>query len=422
MEIFLFAAYLLLFTWCIPKIRFFSNSGLSGFQLAALFLLKVGMGVLYGWIAWYSGGSPGNTDTWVLHTESLKETKNLLTTPRQYITSFFHDGYGTSFRSFFASSASYWNNLKNNTYVRIESVFNCFSFGSYFINIIFYTFFVFFGVVALYRVMQHHVGGSRLLLIIGCFLAPSFLYWTSGLHKDGLTYLALSTIIYIFYFHITSKKPLQGYLLLLGAFLLLFALRNHILLLLFPALLCWILARRFPSRRVLVFTGVYSLGLAFFFLAKYLHPALDFPAIVASKQASFLELTGGQSSVPVPPLQPDLAGFIRQFPQAAGIAFFRPFIMDLKKMLIIPAFLEMMLTWICILLFLIVPRQKRSFRPFSLFLLVFTISTLLMIGYTVNNLGAMVRYRSILFPLFLPVILAGIHWQRLLKKTNTKIK
>lgn len=420
MEIFLFAAYLLLFTWCIPKIRFFSNSGLSGFQLAALFLLKVSIGLLYGWISWYAGSTPGNTDTWMLHTESLKETKILLTYPRQYITSFFYDGSGTGFENFFTSGASYWNNLKNNTYIRIESVFNCFSFGSYFVNIIFYTFWVFFGVIALYRVMQHHLGGSRLLLITGCFLAPSFLYWTSGLHKDGLTFLALSTVIYIFYFRVTSKKPIQGYLLLLGAFLLLFALRNHVLLVLLPALLCWVLARRFPARRVLVFTSVYSLGLILFFSAKYLHPALNFPAIVAGKQEAFRALTGGQSSIPVPTLQPDVAGFIRQFPQAAGMVLFRPFITDIKKALIIPAFLEVLLTWVCLLLFLAFPRKKRNFRPFSLFLLAFTVSVLFMIGYTVNNLGAVVRYRSILFPLFLPVILTGIHWERLLKKRILK--
>ncbi|MCF3111798.1 hypothetical protein LL912_23625 [Niabella sp. CC-SYL272] len=416
MEIFLFAAYLLLFTWCIPKIRFFSNSGLSGFQLAVLFLLKVVAGVIYGWINWRAGGISGSTDTWMLHIESLKETKTLLTYPRQYLVSFFYDGSGTGFENFFTSSASYWNNLKNNTYIRIESVFNCFSFGSYFVNVIFYSFCVFFGVVALYRVMRHHLSGSQLLLITGCFLAPSFLYWTSGLHKDGLTFLALSTIIYIFYFRITSKKPAQGFLLLLGALLLLFALRNHVLLVLLPALLCWVLARRLPARRVLIFAGVYSLGLIFFFSAKYLHPALDFPAIVAGKQGAFRALTGGQSSLTVDPLQPDVTGFIRQLPQAAGIVLFRPLITDIKKVLVFPAFLEVLLTWSCILLFLIIPRQKRSFSPFSLFLLAFTVSALLMIGYTVNNLGAVVRYRSILFPLFLPVILTGIRWEHFIKK------
>jgi len=36
-----------------------------------------------------------------------------------------------------------------------------------------------------------------------------------------------------------------------------------------------------------------------------------------------------------------------------------------------------------------------------------------MIGYTVNNLGAIVRYRSIVFPLLLVPMAAKIDWERL---------
>lgn len=416
MEIFLFGIYLLLFSWCITQIRFFRNSGLSRFQLVALFLLKAGMGIAYGWISWYSDLGPGKTDTWVLHAESLKETKILLSDPVQYITSFFYNPYTNSFKSLFASSASYWNNLKNNSYIRIESVFNCFSFGSYFINIIFYTFLTYFGVVALYRVMRHHLEGSGLLLIIACFLVPSFFYWTSGLHKDGLTFLALSTVIYILYFRKTRSKPVTSYLLLFAALLLLFALRNHVLLVLLPALACWMLARRFPLRRVWLFAGIYSLGILVFFTAKYLHPSLDFPAIVASKQEAFLNLSGGQSAIPVHRLRPDITGFVQQLPQSASLVLFRPLVSDIKKAIVFPAFLEIVLIWICILFFLLFPKRRHTFRPFSLFLLAFTISVVLMIGYTVNNLGAIVRYRSILFPLFFPPVLMGIHWKQLLKR------
>ncbi|MBZ4190602.1 hypothetical protein [Niabella beijingensis] len=419
MEVVLFAVYLLLFCWCVTATRFFRNSGLSRFQLMVLFLLKVAMGVAYGWINWFDGAQPGQTDTWALHAESLKETKILLTSPVRAITSFFYNPYTNSFGSLFASSDSYWNNLKNNTYIRIESLFNCFSFGSYFINIIFYSFLTFFGVVAVYRVMRHHLQGSRLLLLIGCFLVPSFLYWTSGLHKDGLTFLALGTIIYILYFRTGKRRPVASYLLLPAALLLLFALRNHILLVLLPALICWILATRFPRQRLWIFAAVYLLGGVFFFTAKYLWPALDFPAIVLSKQEAFNH-TGGGSSLTVSRLRPDFAGFMQQLPGAISRSAFRPFVSDLKKPVIYPAFIELLLTGCCILLFLFFPRKK-TFRPFSLFLLVFAFSILLMIGYTVNNLSAVVRYRSILFPLILPPVLLGTDWKKLARKLNIKI-
>ncbi|SDC02233.1 hypothetical protein [Niabella drilacis] len=421
MEVFLFISYLLLFSWCILHTRFFRNSGLSRFQLVALFLLKVGIGVAYGWINWYSGPGPGKTDTWVLYAQSLKETQTLLTSPVRYISSFFYNPYTNSFGSLFASSSSYWNNLKDNTFIRIESVFNCFSFGSYFVNIIFYNFLVYFGVIALYRVMREHLGGNRLLLIVTCLLVPSFLYWTSGLHKDGLTFLTLSTVIYIIYFRKTRSRPLKSYLLLLAALLLLFALRNHVLLVFLPALAAWMLAQRFPLQRVWLFAGIYSLGFLFFFTAKYLHPSLDFPAIVAGKQDAFLRHIGGTSTVQVQRLRPDITGFVQQLPQAAGIVLFRPFVLDIKKAIVVPAFLEVMLIWTGVLLLLFFPKRKPMYRPFSLFLVAFTVSMVLMIGYSVNNLGAIVRYRSILFPLIVPPVIMGICWGRVLRKINIKI-
>ena len=421
MEVVLFAVYLLLFSWCITQIRFFKNSGLTQFQLVLLFILKVGVGVAYGWINWFSDLGPGKTDTWVLHAESLKETQILLTNPIQYVASFFYNPYTNSFGSLFASSASYWNNLKNNSYIRIESVFNCFSFGSYFINIIFYSFLTYFGVVAFYRVMRQHLDSNNLLLILACFLVPSFLYWTSGLHKDGLTFLALSTIIYITYFRTARRHPVKSYLLLFTAVLLLFALRNHVLLVLLPALICWVLARRFPLRRTVLFAGIYGFGIFFFFTARYLHPSLDFPAIVAQKQKAFLGHKSGGSTVTVHQLRPDATGFAQQLPQSAALVLFRPFATDVNKTIVLPAFVEVLLTWCCILLFLIFPVRKPRLRPFSLFLIAFTISMALMIGYTVNNLSAVVRYRAILFPLFIPPVLMGTDWKRIAQKINIKI-
>ncbi|MGJ7032170.1 hypothetical protein [Niabella hirudinis] len=422
MEIFLFIVYLILFSWCITQTRFFKNSGLTRLQLVLLFILKVGAGLVYGWINWYSGPGPGQTDTWALHAESLKETQILLTSPVRYITSFFYNPYTSSFGSLFASDASYWNNLKDNSFIRLESIFNCFSFGSYFINIIFYNFLVYFGAVALYRTMRRHLGEGGLLLIAGCLMVPSFLYWSSGLHKDGLTFLALSTVIYITYFRTTLRSPVKSYLLLLVALLLLFVLRNHVLLVFLPALAAWMLARRFPAHQAGLFAGLYCLAILFFFTAKYLHPALDFPAIVVSKQNAFLHLTGGSTSIPVRPLRPDIGGFARQLPQAAGIVLFRPFLSDVKKIILLPAFLEVALTWICVLLLLIFPKQKTVRCPFSLFLAAFIISMVLMIGFSVNNLGAIVRYRSILFPLFIPPLIMNIHWERIFEKMNIKIK
>lgn len=420
LEIILFSAYLILFAWAITQTKFFSRSGLSNFQLVVLFLFKVATGVLYGWLNWNQGANPGTTDTWVLHKLSLKETEVLLRTPVKYISSFFYNPYENSFFSLFSSKDSYWNDLKSNSYIRIESIFNCFSLGSYFINIIFYSFITFFGVAGFYKVMRSHLKTEGALLIIACFMIPSFLYWTSGLHKDGLTFLALSTIIYITYFGSWRKRPAISISVFILSILLLFVLRNHVLLVLLPALFCWMLAKKFPQQRIAIFAFVYGLGVLAFFGLRYINPAFDFPAIVLDKQNAFINLTGGNSSVTVQKPEPTVTGFLKTLPQAIGISMFRPYWGDIKKLIIAPAFLEVILVWLCIVFYLLIPRQPKRFRPLSLFLLFFTISMLLMIGYSVNNLGAVVRYRSILLPLILAPALTNINWKRLCLKSNIK--
>jgi len=50
-------------------------------------------------------------------------------------------------------------------------------------------------------------------------LIPSFLYWTSGLHKEGLIFVGLSLMIYHFYFGFKEKKfPFYRILLILLGF------------------------------------------------------------------------------------------------------------------------------------------------------------------------------------------------------------
>ena len=64
MEHFIFAAYLVLFSWIVTRIKFFRNSGLTPAQLVIVFLLKVIAGIIYGWIGVYYGNLAQMVDTW----------------------------------------------------------------------------------------------------------------------------------------------------------------------------------------------------------------------------------------------------------------------------------------------------------------------------------------------------------------------
>ena len=66
----------------------------------------------------------------------------------------------------------------------------------YYINIIFYSFISMFGPIAIYRVMNDVYPAKKWQLLIAVFLIPSFLFWCSGIHKDGLIFSCTAVIVF----------------------------------------------------------------------------------------------------------------------------------------------------------------------------------------------------------------------------------
>src|SRR5690349_19223865 len=183
---FLFAAYLILFAWLITKVKFFTKAGFTNSQLIIIFLLKVMAGIFYGWIGIYYGQMAQMIDTWAYHVESLQEYKLLIAHPVDFFTSLFHSNYQDGYTNFLVSHNSWWNDVKRDFLIKVLAIFNLFSFGNYYVNVIYYSFLSLFGPIAIYRVMKDVFPAKKIPVLVTSFLVPSFLYWTSGLHKEGL--------------------------------------------------------------------------------------------------------------------------------------------------------------------------------------------------------------------------------------------
>ncbi|MBL0234565.1 MAG: hypothetical protein IPQ08_12980 [Chitinophagaceae bacterium] len=411
----LFILYLVAFSWLVTRIRFFSSSDLSRPQLVILFLLKVMAGIFYGWIGVYYGGLAQMQDTWSFHAGSIQEYHLLFTHPGEYFTNLFHNPYDKGMEKFFGANDSYWNDLKGNVLIKLFSLFNIFSFGYYYVNVIFYSFISLFGAVAIYKVMDHAFPGRKLVILLSTFLLPSFLYWSSGLHKEGLIFTGISLVIYSIYFsqldrRITWKRVLM---LFIGLVILL-AIRNFLLVIIIPALIAWTLAFFWPKKSLAIFAGVYLVFGIFFFTARYLVPSLDFPQAVVEKQQAFLKLQGGNSSLPITQLDPTAISFIRNSPEALNLSSIRPYPSDVKHILSLAAAIEIDGILILFLLFLLLHRGPwRSPNNLVYFCLFFSFSVLMAIGFSVNNLGAIVRYRSVVLPLLIIPMAASLDWKRL---------
>ena len=424
MEHLLFAGYLVLFAWLVTKTPFFKASGLTSFQLISIFLLKVMAGIFYGWVGVYYGNMAQMVDTWSFHYNSLAEAELFRRDPGHYFSGFFSDTYADGFGGFLGREKSWWDNLDLNLMLKLFGLFNVASFGHYYVNVIFYSFITLFGPVALYRVMRHVFPRKRLTLLLAVFFIPSFLYWTSGLHKEGLIFNGLALVVYTVFFGLNIKRWGWGRLLLLSVgFLLAFAMRSYVALLLVPAVITWSIAERTIWKPFVVFTACYILFSVIFFLAPRVSSGLAFPQAVVEKQRQFSGLTGN-SEVPTGKLEPTAGSFIRNAPQAISLSLMRPYLTDIRHLLSMAAALETTALLLLLLLWLGLNFQKLAHpTPFLLFCFFFGLSVLLIIGYTVNFLGAIVRYRSIVLPLLFVPVLAQLPWSNWLNRfTNIRNK
>jgi hypothetical protein len=165
---------------------------------------------------------------------------------------------------------------------------------------------------------------------------------------------------------------------------------------------------KYPKFSLKIFFGVNFLSLILFFTSKFLIATIDIPMYVAERQWEFIQLQG-KTMVQVPKLKPDFAGFVQNFPSAINMVFVHPYFGE-GGISYIPFSIETFLILIAILLGIgLIVFNKEKLPVFYMFCLNFSIFMMLIIGYTIPNVGAIVRYKSIAIPFliasFIPVFI-----------------
>lgn len=403
----------------MTRVGFFRRTELSSVQLVLLFLLKVAAGIFYAWLGLTYKNVAEASDTWSMHWQGVAEYHLLLRDPVEFFTGFLHSTYPDGYGNFFSTTDSWWNDVKLNAFLKFLGILNIFSFGYYYLNVIIYSFITFYGVTALYQVMKNVFPLQKIPVLIGCFLLPSFILWTSGVHKEGLIFLFVALIVFHLYFGLRDPRPrLYRWVVVIFSLLLILLLRNFMVMVLVPALIAWFASHKLRFRPVLVFLALYLVFVTLFFTAKYIHPSMDLPAVTADRQASFLNMRG-RAEVAVEKLEPTFQGFLTLLPQVIYVTVLSPSIWDIDDLQSLAASAETYLYLLLLLLLIFYHRKERNRdQAFILFCIFFGFSVLLMVGYTVNNLGAIVRYRSLALPFLLTPVLASLNWPRLGRLIN----
>ena len=411
----LFIFYLILFCWIITRLNFFTESGLGNRLLIILFLVRIGVSLVGSYFNLYYYPA---SDSISFHNDGIVEYHLLFSNPHEYFTNLFEDTYNNKYSGLLDTTNSFWNNTKSLIIIKMLSIFDIFSGRNYIINTLFYNFLVFFGVVALYKVFIKIFPTSFYLLIACVFLLPSALFFTSMIHRDGLTLLSLSMVIYHTFFMMKRRQFSWKRLVIILLFLLLlFLVRNFVFITLIPALISWIFATYKPKFAFVSFVGIYVMVTILFFCSGFISAKTDLPRYVSERQSAFVEISKlGASSINIQPLEPNFKSFLINAPQALNHALMRPYVTEINSFVYVPFALEIVLYELLFLIFIFFRKRKLTIDPLEYFCLFFAVTMFIVIGYTVPILGAIVRYRSIFFIFLLVPIFCHTDFKKLSAK------
>ncbi len=406
-------------SWLLTKIRFVKNAGLSGRVIIALFVCKVVAGLVAGWLTY----TEPDSDSWHYHYAGLEEHHLLFTNPREYFTNLFYTGYSHGYEGMLQVQNSYWNDLRDNLVIKLVSVLHIFSSGNYYVNVVLYNFIFFFGHIGLYRVFKEVYKVNSLLTAAVVFLLPSVLFYSSTLHKDGIVLALSGVVIFNMWQMLQANKMVAKRLAFITLSLAtIFFFRNFVAMAFVPASFAWWLSQLKKLSPVKTFCIVYIVTGILFFATPYISPSVNLPAYMVRRQADFLSIPKGNTTIQMDSLNTSPLSFAALAPKALQHSLLRPFITDMslsKKLL--PLALELIFYEGLALFFLFFRRKDFSFnQPFLLFGLFFGLSLCLIIGYIVPVIGAIVRYRSIYIPFILAPFVLGTAWGKM--ATFAKIK
>jgi hypothetical protein len=383
----------------IWKIPFLRKSGIRPGWLWILYVLHVLTGWVHNWIAYRY--FPEHGDIWNYFSLSFLYRHRLL-----------------SEFNLFLSDNSTWTYITHNGIVFIQMFLDLLSLDDMNINTLLFSFPVFLGNVALFRVFRRHFPDDTLAAASVVWL-PSVLFWTSCIYREGMLYMLLGFLFYhLDRLFVRSGRRPPYYAIAL--FLLIAYFRVAVAIILIPALLVWSgILRRLsrPGRRTLGATIIVVITLILSI------PAARVPLLrsITTEQASF-QVLEGHSRLPLSAFDGTLTSVWRAFPAAVRNGFFEPLPGSGGQPIYLAFSIELIIVWV-----IVIGASIRTFityratppdphptgppapSPFSSACLIFALTGMLTIGFFVPFAGTLVRYRSIYLPFLLTPTLHTLH-------------
>ena len=384
--------------------------------LFAKFLGAIALGFIYQF--YYDGG-----DTFSYHTNgSIWIWKAFMDSPLTGIDLLFQtagDYNGQTFN--YSSHIWFFRDPKSMMVVKIASVFDLFTYGTYSATALFFAIFSFSGSWALFTVLQKLYPSKTRLLAIAILFIPSVVFWGSGILKDSITLGALCWMSYALFRLTIFKKFTLANLLLLGSMAwIIYTIKIYILLCFMASTALFLYLQYIGEikNRLLKLLAIPALLLIFsgggyYAINKIAEEdsryALDKIAETAMITAYDIRYGwgarhGDNSGYTLGELDGTFASLLRLAPEGVVVTLFRPWPWEIKNPLMLMASLEsalfLIITIGVVIQFFRKNRYTNNNQPLIWFCLSFTLLFAFAVGVSTFNFGTLMRYKIPVFPFF----------------------
>jgi len=422
LEIFLIFFYTVSFCFVISKTTLFDSPYVSKRFLIFIFIVKILVAYLYAYIHFENGWR----DTFAMFVEGKLIARLFFEDPDLY----FRFVFGEVERPFTSEIADKigvdtlrrYGRPRTRFLVQMNALFIPFCYGYYSVLCIIYVFLSLLGVFNIYNFVAKRFGKNDLLKLF-LFFSPSILFWLSGLHKDGITLFGLSLIL--FAIDKVFTKKIHYLLVVIFAFVFTFLARDYALFIFIPSLIGYVISRLLKQYKLAPYPIIYGVAILLFFTGKFISPQLNFPQKFVGYQNGFERLSGG-SNIEMMELEPTIESFAESVPIALFNTTFKPIFPGTESMNVwsrLAAF-ENIIYLLATVLILFFMKKINGFnneqKSILVFFGLFSVSYILTLGLVVDNIGAMVRYKSVPLVFLACVIILLFNPKRM--ETYLKIK
>lgn len=415
MHLILFIAYSLLLSAAVVRIPFIKKSQIKPVYLLIFFWLRCITSFIHNVIAYRF--YPNHGDIWDFFETGKQMKYALLHAPETFIPQ-----YLGSYQASLSGSAL-WSEMSFRLIAAVNMVLNFFSFDNFYINSLLFSFLIFIGSIALYRVFIKAFQGQLLCALVTLAL-PSTLFFTACIHKDGVLYMLLGVFLWCWQKQLHNRFTVRGLITCALLFAGILFTRVNLVFGLLPGLIMWTLTVETTYKawkNVLLAT---FLVLLFIFTAGIANPAYNFFTTISQRQHEFYFLQG-KSRIFMPLLQPNAWSFLQALPFAVINGFFQPLPGQGGQAIYNAFSAELLLIWLTMIMALYYSIRYKAFETisgFGWFCLILVATQLLLIGYSVPFIGAIIRYRSPFLPFVAAIGLYQLRQTKIFEKAQVWLK